>query len=74
MSSRNKECEGREENGEREDGEDEEEEDNDDEEVRPVEHSPKSLKKGEACFLVLLYLGYIYETKHVWVTNTLEKY
>ncbi|XP_026365045.3 axonemal dynein light chain domain-containing protein 1 [Ursus arctos] len=44
MSSRKKECEGREEEneGEREDGE--EEEDND-EEVRPVEHSPKSLKK-----------------------------
>lgn len=73
MSSRKKECEGREEEneGEREDGE--EEEDND-EEVRPVEHSPKSLKKGEACFLILLYLGYIYETKHVWVTNILEKY
>ncbi|XP_032718485.1 axonemal dynein light chain domain-containing protein 1 isoform X4 [Lontra canadensis] len=45
-SSRQKEFEGREEEneGEREDGEDEEDDD-DDEEIKPVEHSPKSLKK-----------------------------
>lgn len=76
-SSRQKEFEGREEEneGEREDGEDEEEEDDDDdEEIKPVEHLPKSLKRGEACFLILLHLGCIHETKHVWVTNILEEY
>ena len=76
MRSGEKEFQGREEeNGEREDGEDEEEdEDDDDDEIRPVDHSPKSLKKGEAYFLVLLYSGYIYERKHVWVTNILKEY
>lgn len=75
-SSRQKEFEGREEEneGEREDREDEEDDDDDDEEIKPIEHSPKSLKRGEACFLILLHLGYIHETKHVLVANILEEY
>ncbi|XP_044936918.1 axonemal dynein light chain domain-containing protein 1 isoform X5 [Mustela putorius furo] len=46
-SSRQKEFEGREEEneGEREDREDEEDDDDDDEEIKPIEHSPKSLKR-----------------------------
>ncbi|XP_025733933.1 axonemal dynein light chain domain-containing protein 1 [Callorhinus ursinus] len=50
MKSREKEFEGREEEeneGEREDGEDEGDDNN--EEIRPVEHSPKSLKKEVQC-------------------------
>ncbi|XP_059944527.1 axonemal dynein light chain domain-containing protein 1 isoform X4 [Mesoplodon densirostris] len=69
MKYKEKESEGEEENeGEREEEKDEEEE------IRPVERASKSPKKGDDCFLILLYLGCIYEQKCDWVINILEEY
>lgn len=74
MRSKKKESEGGVEEENKGEKEDDEEEGNEEEETRPLEHSQKSLKKGEVSFITFLYLGCIYETKHVWVTNILEEY
>ena len=55
-------------------GEEEENEGEREEEIRPKERASKSPKKGEDCFLILLYLGCIYEQKCDWVINILEEY
>ncbi|KAM9109545.1 axonemal dynein light chain domain-containing protein 1 isoform 1-T2 [Megaptera novaeangliae] len=55
-------------------GEEEENEGEREEEIRPIERASKSPKKGEDCFLILLYLGCIYEQKFDWVINILEEY
>lgn len=70
MLKSREEPEGEGENGEKGEGEENEEEE--EEEIRQGESSSKFLKKGEACFLILLYLGCIYERKLDWVRNTLE--
>lgn len=74
MKFREKEPEEEEEEKGGERGEEEDDKEEEEEETRPVESSSKSLKKGEACFLTVLYLGCIYEEKLDWVTNTLEEY
>uniref|UniRef100_A0A8D1L846 Axonemal dynein light chain domain containing 1 n=1 Tax=Sus scrofa TaxID=9823 RepID=A0A8D1L846_PIG len=66
MKYKEKESEGEEEENERE-------EEKEEDEIRPGERASKSPKKGEDCFLILLYLDCIYEQKLDWVINILEK-